>query len=50
MPKSRERAVRLFILVLICVAITSGLGSQRERLPRFRNPPEVMVLDLVPGT
>ena len=32
------------------LAITSGLGSQRERLPRFRNPPEIMVLDLVPGT
>lgn len=28
MPKSRERAVRLFILVLICVAITSGLGNR----------------------
>ena len=30
----------------ITLAITSGLGSQRERLPRFNNPPEVMVLDL----
>ena len=30
-------------------AITSGLGSQRERLPRFNNPPELMVLDLVPA-
>ena len=30
----------------ITLAITSGLGSQKERLPRFNNPPEVMVLDL----
>lgn len=30
----------------ITLAITSGLGSQPERLPRFRNPPEVLILDL----
>lgn len=34
----------------IRLAITSGLGSQQQRLPRFRNPPEIMVLDLTPGT
>lgn len=34
----------------IRLAITSGLGTQRQRLPRFRNPPEIMVLDLTPGT
>lgn len=32
----------------VTIAVTSGLGTQPERLPRFRNPPEVMVLDLVP--
>ena len=32
----------------LTMAITSGLGSQRELLPRFRNPPEIMVLDMVP--
>ena len=31
----------------LTLAITSGLGSQREALPRFRNPPEIMVLDLI---
>lgn len=30
----------------ILLAVTSGLGSQPERLPRFNNPPEVMILDL----
>ena len=30
------------------MAVTSGLGSQRERLPRFHNPPEIMVIDLTP--
>ncbi|WP_294516777.1 metallophosphoesterase [uncultured Pseudoflavonifractor sp.] len=30
----------------LVLAVTSGLGSQPERLPRFNNPPEVMVLDL----
>ena len=30
----------------LTLAVTSGLGSQPERLPRFNNPPEVMVLDL----
>lgn len=30
----------------ITLAITSGLGTQLERLPRFRNPPEVMILEL----
>ena len=34
----------------LTLAITSGLGSQREVLPRFRNPPEIMVLDLIPET
>lgn len=34
----------------LTLAITSGLGSQREALPRFRNPPEIMVLDLIPET
>ena len=34
----------------LTLAITSGLGSQRELLPRFRNPPEIMVLELVPET
>lgn len=33
----------------ITLAITSGLGTQLERLPRFHNPPEVMVLDLCPA-
>lgn len=28
------------------LAITSGLGTQRESLPRFRNPPEIMILEL----
>lgn len=32
----------------ITLAITSGLGTQRERLPRFGNPPEVMILELCP--
>ena len=32
----------------VTIAVTSGLGTQPERLPRFRNPPEVMVLDLTP--
>lgn len=32
----------------ITLAITSGLGTQRERLPRFNNPPEVMILELCP--
>ena len=26
-------------------AITSGLGSQKDRVPRFNNPPEIMVLE-----
>lgn len=30
----------------ITLAVTSGLGSQPERLPRFHNPPEVLILDL----
>lgn len=30
----------------ITLAVTSGLSSQPERLPRFRNPPEVLILDL----
>lgn len=33
----------------ITLAITSGLGTQRERLPRFGNPPEVMLLELLPA-
>lgn len=33
----------------VTMAVTSGLGSQPERLPRFRNPPEIMVLDLEPA-
>ena len=33
----------------ITLAVTSGLGTHRERLPRFRNPPEIMVLDLKPS-
>ena len=32
----------------LTLAITSRLGSQREAPPRFRNPPESMVLDLLP--
>ena len=28
------------------VAITTGLGSQQESLPRFNNPPEILVLDV----
>lgn len=32
----------------VTIAVTSGLGTQPERLPRFQNPPEVMVLDLTP--
>ncbi|MFQ8760270.1 MAG: hypothetical protein ACLSAF_13475 [Intestinimonas sp.] len=32
----------------LTMAVTSGLGSQRERLPRFHNPPEIMVIDLTP--
>ena len=27
-------------------AITSGLGSQSGRIPRFNNPPEIMMLEL----
>ncbi|MCR4673152.1 MAG: metallophosphoesterase [Lachnospiraceae bacterium] len=27
--------------------ITRGLGSQREKLPRFNNPPEIVIIDLV---
>ena len=34
---------------LVTLAVTSGLGSQMERLPRFNNPPEVMILDLIPA-
>lgn len=34
----------------IRLAVTSGLGSQPGRFPRFRNPPELMILDLVPET
>lgn len=30
----------------VTIAVTSGLGTQRERLPRFQNPPELMILDL----
>lgn len=30
----------------VWVAITTGLGSQRETLPRFNNPPEILVLDI----
>ena len=26
--------------------ISSGLGSAKEKLPRFNNPPEICVLDL----
>lgn len=33
----------------VTLAVTSGLGTQPERLPRFQNPPEVMVLDLEPA-
>lgn len=34
----------------IHLAVTAGLGTQGGRVPRFRNPPELMVLDLVPET
>lgn len=34
----------------VTLAVTSGLGTQGGRVPRFRNPPELMVLDLVPET
>ena len=30
----------------ITLAVTSGLGTQPERLPRFHNPPEVLILEL----
>ena len=30
----------------IRLAITSGLGSHGQKLPRMWNPPEIMVLDL----
>ena len=33
----------------IQLAITSGLGTHGELLPRFRNPPEMMVLELKPN-
>ena len=33
----------------VTLAVTSGLGTQPERVPRFQNPPEVMVLDLEPA-
>ena len=33
----------------LTLAITSGLGTQKERLPRFADPPEIMVLDLIPA-
>lgn len=33
---------------LINIAITTGLGSKQELLPRFNNPPEIMVLNLNP--
>ena len=32
----------------LSLAVTSGLGSQPGRFPRFRNPPEIMILDLMP--
>ena len=28
--------------------ITSGLGSNAQKVPRFNNPPEIVVLDLLP--
>lgn len=31
----------------IRLAITSGLGSHGEKLPRFNNPPEIMVLNII---
>lgn len=31
----------------ITMAITSGLGSNNQKLPRFNNPPEIMVLNLI---
>lgn len=34
---------------LINITITSGLGSGNEMLPRFNNPPEIMVINLVPS-
>lgn len=33
----------------LCIFITSGLGSQREPVPRFNNPPEAAVLILSPA-
>lgn len=33
----------------LTLAITSGLGSGGARLPRLNNPPEMMVLDLLPA-
>ena len=30
----------------VCLAVTSGLGSHREKLPRMWNPPEIMVVEL----
>ena len=30
----------------ICLAVTSGLSSHREKLPRLWNPPEIMILNL----
>ena len=38
----------VFRLGTITLAITSGLGSQKEALPRFHNPPEILVLELMP--
>ena len=30
----------------VWVAITTGLGSQTESLPRFNNPPEILIMDI----
>lgn len=29
--------------------VTSGLGSERQILPRWNNPPEIAVIDILPG-
>lgn len=30
------------------IVVTSGLSSEWEKIPRFNNPPDVMVIDIIP--
>ena len=39
----------LYLKDNLCLVITSGLGTEPGR-PRFRNPPEILILDLLPRT